>query len=106
MQLTKPVASTTSNITSKEGGSGKRGLCASDYVPVQGGRPAVRLPFAVLRPMRRGVPQQVAVLRCPEHDRPACVCCRERRRGVRDCCRVGHHKEEYRHQLQSTGLCL
>ena len=56
--------------------------------------------------VRRGLPQQAAVLRCPEHDRPACVCCRERRRGVRNYCRLGHHKGEYRHQPRLTGLCL
>ena len=103
--VTEPVASATSNITSKGGGSGMRGVFASGYVPMQAGRPAVRLPFAVVRPVRRGGPQQAAVLRCPEHDRPACVCCRERRRGVHNCCRLRHHKEKHRQQPRLTGLC-
>ena len=41
------------------------------------GRPTIKLPFAVLRPARRGVSQQMAVLRCLAHDRPACACCRD-----------------------------
>ena len=51
------------DITSKGGGSGRRGLFGADYVPVHDGRATTRLPFAVLKPMRRAVPQQPAVQR-------------------------------------------
>ena len=102
-RLTESVAATT--ITTKVGGGGRRGLLAPDYVPVQGGRPSTRLPFAVLQPKRREVPQQPAVLRCPEHDWPAWALCRERRREVRNCCKRGHHTAAHLHRLQSRGLC-
>ena len=52
----------------------------------------------------RGPPQQPAVLRCPEHGRPACILGRERRRGVRNCCTREHHKADYPHRPQSRGL--
>jgi len=43
-QLTE--GGTTSDITSKRGGAGKRRcLFASDYVPTKNGRPTTRLPF-------------------------------------------------------------
>ena len=104
-RLSEPMITNAGGITSKGGGSGKRGLFASDYVPLQGGRSAVGLPFAVLRPVGREVPQQPAVQRCPEHDRPACTTCAERRRGVRNCCRLGHHKEGHVHRPRPVGLC-
>ena len=83
------------SITSKGGGGGERGLFASDYVPVQGGQLSTRLPFAVLQPKRREVPQQPVVLRYPEHDWPVCALCRERRRGVRSCRKRGHRTAGY-----------
>ena len=64
-----------------------------------------KLPFATLRPVPRQVPRQAAVLHCPDHNLPACERCKMRRRGVRNCCRLGHHKEDYWHKPQSKGIC-
>ena len=93
------------DITSKGGGSGRRGLFGADYVPVQDGRATTRLPCAVLRPMRRAVPQQPAVQQCPDHDRPACPACLAGHRGVRNCCRMGHHEEGYMRRSRPDGIC-
>ena len=55
--------------------------------------------------MRRAVPQQPAVQQCPDHDRPACPACLVRRRGVRHCCRLGHHEEDYVPRSRPEGIC-
>ena len=104
-RLAEAVKANEGDITSKGGGSGRRGLFGADYVPVQGGKAKTRLPFAVLRPMRRAVPQQPAVQQCPDHDRPACPACLVRRRGVRNCCRLGHHEEDYVPRSRPDGIC-
>lgn len=67
--------------------------------------PTTRLHYATLRPAPRQVPRKAAVLHCPEHNMPACARCKERRRGVRNCCRLGHHKEGYFYKPQSKGIC-
>ena len=72
-RLAESAKAKEGHITSKGGGSGRRGLFGADYVPMQGGRATTRLPFAVHRPMGRSVPQRPAVQQCPEHDRPAIV---------------------------------
>ena len=104
-QLTEGGAS-CGDITSKGGGAGKqRCLFASDYVPTENGRSTTKLPFATLRPVPRQVPRQAAVLHRPDHNLPACERCKMRRRGVRNCCRLGYHKEDYWHKPQSKGIC-
>ena len=90
-------------VTAKGAAPGK-GVFATDYVPVLGGRTSRVLPYETMYPQPKP-PQRPPTRLCPAHQMSACSACKLRKRGTRNCCAAGHHNPAYVRRLR-VNRCL
>ena len=77
-----------------KGAAPGKGIFATDYVPVLGGRTSRVLPYETMCPQPKA-PQRPPTRLCPNHQMSACPACTLRKRGTRNCCAAGHHNPAY-----------
>ena len=92
-------------ITAKVSAPGKD-VFATDYVPPLRGKRSTVLPYETMHPQPKPVPQRPPTKQCPAHNMGACPTCLACKRGVRNCCALGHHRPGYTKRRASLQRCL